>query len=518
MASSLPTQVDYTSRDYEALRQDLIARVLERVPEWSPDDAADFGVVLIEAFAYMGDVMSYYIDRVANESAMSTAARRQSVIALARGLGYEPFGCTSSQVTVQFTNAGEDTLVLPAATVVTANLTYGDAVVAVPFETTESVTVPANDIATVQAVQGTVVNGADGYGVSLGISNGNASQIFAIFSSRIVTQDVSVYLYDGVNYVPWTRVDYLSDYSPLDKVYTVYFDGSGAYRIKFGDGVSGLIPTQGHVVYVKYRPVAGAVGNVPAGSITEITQIPGVADTELAALSPVTLSVFNDSAATGGSDEQSTSSIRTSAPQFYRSANRAVTREDFQSIALGVSGCGKASATSDGTASVLVAVAPYRSQYTTEERPGFSWDGEVWTTTVGQDSLRTQVTSALNKASLLGTQFSVIDPVYVPVVIELNVQVLDTIKQANAKTVIIEELVRRFDYAAMSFGASIYSSDIVSLVSALGVATEVSVEILKKEDDEDGTGPIVAEFDEILRVLEAAITVNLTGGVEEFLL
>jgi len=39
--------VDYTSRDYAALRQELITRVQDRVPAWTGNDPADFWLALV---------------------------------------------------------------------------------------------------------------------------------------------------------------------------------------------------------------------------------------------------------------------------------------------------------------------------------------------------------------------------------------------------------------------------------------------------------------------------------------
>jgi hypothetical protein len=86
--SNIPLAVDYTSRDYYSLRDELIARVKARVNvvdanrQWTGEDPADFGVALIEAFAYMGDIVNYYIDRIANESYLPTATQRKNIINL----------------------------------------------------------------------------------------------------------------------------------------------------------------------------------------------------------------------------------------------------------------------------------------------------------------------------------------------------------------------------------------------------------------------------------------------------
>jgi hypothetical protein len=104
--SNIPVSIDYTSRDYYALRDALIQRVQERTGgKWAGNDPSDFGVALVETFAYMGDIINYYIDRVANESYLGTATQRQSVLNLAAMLGYTAGGYTSATVNVTLTNS-----------------------------------------------------------------------------------------------------------------------------------------------------------------------------------------------------------------------------------------------------------------------------------------------------------------------------------------------------------------------------------------------------------------------------
>lgn len=102
--SNIPISVDYTSRDYYSLREDLIARIKARVPQWTGNDPADFGVAIVEAFAYLGDNINYYIDRVANELNIETATQRQSILDIAHSYGYVPTGYRSSVLNLQLTN------------------------------------------------------------------------------------------------------------------------------------------------------------------------------------------------------------------------------------------------------------------------------------------------------------------------------------------------------------------------------------------------------------------------------
>ena len=82
--------VDYTSRDYDSFRTDMIARLQQKIPEYTDTSPSDFGIVLIELLAHGLDILSYYNDRVAREMFLDTATERDSVVSIATNiLGYE---------------------------------------------------------------------------------------------------------------------------------------------------------------------------------------------------------------------------------------------------------------------------------------------------------------------------------------------------------------------------------------------------------------------------------------------
>lgn len=513
MASTLPTQIDYTSRDFASLKDDLIARIRTSIPDWQGTDPADFGVVLAEAFAHLGDVLSYYTDRAANESALSTATRRGSVIALARDLGYDPSGYTAATGTVVFSNTSTSPLIIPAKTVLTASVEKDDFLLYIPFETNSAVTVAASSAGSVAVTQGETVNGAAGYGESLGLSSGNPSMFMRIPSDQIIKTSVSVYVYDGVNYYPWTQVQHLADYGPTSRVFRVIDDGYGGFYVQFGDGASGQIPSQGHIVYASYRNVDGVNGNVPSGSVTEITTVPGLTSAQVAVLVG-NLSVTNEAATTGGSDPEDLASIRTNAALAYRANNRAVTLEDYQSLALQVSGCGKASAQSSVPTSVSVAVAPSRNAGASETRPGYTYNSGTssWDTTAEMTGLISSVSSYLEDRRLAGVSVSVLPPVYTPISMTLTITAVSSVLNTDVSTIVKQAIVDRLDYANVGFGASILTTDLIALVSSLGVTEAVTVTVLKKSSGPDAVNNLVAAEDEIFLLPEGNVTLVVTGG------
>lgn len=96
--------LDYTNRDYKSIRAMLVGLAQGFLPEWvTAGETGDFGTLLLELFAYNGDIMNYYIDRVGAEAFLGTASRRQSVMFIADMLGYTPVGQQAATVPLSFT-------------------------------------------------------------------------------------------------------------------------------------------------------------------------------------------------------------------------------------------------------------------------------------------------------------------------------------------------------------------------------------------------------------------------------
>src|SRR5262245_50808612 len=81
--------IDYVTKDFDGFREGMLALIPQLLPNWSDRSESDFGVVLIELFAYVADILSYYQDRVANEAYLATATQRRSVAELLRLIDYQ---------------------------------------------------------------------------------------------------------------------------------------------------------------------------------------------------------------------------------------------------------------------------------------------------------------------------------------------------------------------------------------------------------------------------------------------
>jgi len=80
----------------------------------------DFAIALLDGFAAMADVLTFYSERIANEGCLRTATERRSVLEMARALGYELAPGVAAQVMLSFTVEGSrgapGTAIIPKGT------------------------------------------------------------------------------------------------------------------------------------------------------------------------------------------------------------------------------------------------------------------------------------------------------------------------------------------------------------------------------------------------------------------
>ena len=93
--------IDYTHREYQSIRRDLMG-IAERFYSDTFQDfsEASFGSLMLDAVAYVGDQLSFYLDYNVNESFLDTAYQYSNVLRHGRILGYKTRGRPSTYGTV----------------------------------------------------------------------------------------------------------------------------------------------------------------------------------------------------------------------------------------------------------------------------------------------------------------------------------------------------------------------------------------------------------------------------------
>lgn len=324
------TGVDYSTRDYEGFRADLIEMLKIKIPEYTDFSSSDAGIVLIELLSHGLDILSYYNDVVANEVFLSTARERESVMKIVGMLGYTMANTTSARFRQLFeiTPQEEDFIIPKGFQIKTKKSDVEDSII---FETEEELVIPAGMtgleqdeegeyLYTVSIIQGYMINGE-----VLGTSNGTIDQEFNLSYKPVLESSVELFVDEGEGLVRWNKVNSFIDSNTDRKDYKIKISEQDIASVVFGNGYSGKIPDRYiNGIVVNYRVGGGIEGNVAPNTIVEIeSNLAGIVQT------------YNPYEPYEKARERETiMSAKVRAPAMLRSLDRAVTLQDFEDLAL----------------------------------------------------------------------------------------------------------------------------------------------------------------------------------------
>lgn len=348
---SIPTpRLD--DRSFEELRRNAMEFVRQRNGTWDDLSDGDPGAILLEAFAYLTDVVLYRVNRVPEK------ARREYLALL--GVTVSPAGAAAARLTISRTSEDSSQRVdVPAGTRVTATGSTGRD--HVEFITAAPVHLDAGEVeASVIAHQCEQI-----LGEYLGTSTGEPGQRFLLGNGPVVrptgheldlviavesddrdlAERPEAIRFDGRSYVVWRVVESFAGLEPGTRAVRVdRSSGTVTFAPKVrrpGDDGEltehpvplGAIPPSGRQIRAWYRVGGGSRGNVAAGSIR--TFVPGSFDG---------LAVVNTERAVGGCDAETLEHALRRAPELLHEPRRAVTADDFEALASREAGVSRARA------------------------------------------------------------------------------------------------------------------------------------------------------------------------------
>ena len=337
--------LDYTARDFDSIRSLLVGIAQGKFPEWlTIGEAGDFGTLLLELFAYMGDIQHHYIDRVGSEAFLGTAQRRQSVLFIADQFGYTPIAQQAATVVLR-ASLGQDEvapLTIPAGSKLISSGT-----VEATFETDFDLTLSPGDVDRfVTATEGKTVT------QSLGLSKGVPNAEFVLPDPGVIYQTITINTIEAGTMVEWSFVDNIILARPNQSAFAAYVDDQNSTHILFGDNAAGRIPPIGVEIQATYRyGVGAAANNIAPGEVTSLQTGPGLG------YIPSSLTITNYDRPLGGSDVESVDAMRFSIPKASTVQNRAVTLDDYIGLAMQVPGVGKATAYGQVYSNVTIRIA-----------------------------------------------------------------------------------------------------------------------------------------------------------------
>jgi hypothetical protein len=456
---ALKPAIDYTNKDFSSLRQAMLDLARFRLPEWVDRSPADLGVLLVDLFAYMGDVILYYQDRIANESFLPTATERRSVLNLLRLIGYElaPPVAASADLTLIFKvpAVGESTQVTIPLGAQFATKPSDSSAVQVFEYLGPDLQIDLQNFGLGQLARpvyaGLPIRNCHSVPTEvLGSSTGEPNQQFRLAQTPLILESLLVEVNEGAGFVAWDRRDNLVYHTddqgrvllsgPDSHDYYIQYDENDIGWVIFGDGVYGRSPMVGtNNIRATYRVGGGAAGNVATGAIVDPR-------TQIRLLDSVT----NPRAAAGGADRESIDHAVRFGPQAFRSASRAVTLNDFVALTHQAGGIAKVRARSHSWNQVDLFIAP---------------EGD--TCRVAPDDLKQRLIAYFEDKRMVGTFVHIQDPTCSP--IEVQVRVVAE-HHFNAESVRqgVEAAIRKYlSFTNVDFAQTIYLSGIYQVVESV---------------------------------------------------
>jgi len=502
-------RIDYTDKDYSSLRRALLEFASLRLPEWTDRSQADFGMLMVDMFAYVGDIVLYYQDRIANELVLDHATERRNIVNLLRLIGYELTGPTAA-------TADLDLILDPAVPLVT--ITTGATFRSVgPSQQTFEYLEPALAIDTASDQVEPTPDGFVRYrglpvhhGTTVptqvfGSSTAEPNQSFPLAGQGVMIDTIFLEVDEGAGWVRWDRREaLLHDNGPDGRIrlsapdarhYYVRADEQLVAHVHFGDGELGMVPPRGvNNLRASYRIGGGAAGNVPAGTITQpLPPIPGVE------------SASNPTASAGGADAESSAHAVRFGPLAFRSRERAVTTSDHEAMAHRAGGVAKAKALCRAWNTIDLYIAPAG----TDVAPV-------------PEALRRRLLAFLDDRRMAGTSVRVLDAVAVPIDISIEVGYDERFRADAVRQGVIAAVAGELAYERVSFGQSVYLGVIHNVVEDVAGVRLVRIRRFVRRDagvpdiatilEEHGL-PSFADLPAAVRAA-LAVEVDLDGRIE----
>jgi Baseplate J-like protein len=489
--TSVQMPVDYMARDYDSLLKSMRDLVPTKLPEWKEfENEADFGNVLLELFAHMGDILSYYQDRAVNESFLSTAQTRRSIIQHLRLIGYKLATAAPASAAL--------TLTFPATCNEIITIQKGDAFAtksqedspSVRFEYTREVAmeidcsllVPVGGKKTIVDIP--VEEGRLVEDELLGTSDGRANQRYRLSHAGLILRslgqgqqiqkDVVLLTELGGVIEEWRQQDSLSFSREGQQDYMIEIDENDQATVIFGDGAFGAIPSPGAEIRGTYRVGGGLKGNVIAGSIQTIVDAPQ--------LTLVGAQVTNPGAATGGAEREDIADAVRHAPSVFRSLKRAVTADDYEALALEFTGVGKVRAEGTNWNTVSLFIAPQGG-------------GHV------SDVLEANLLAYFEDKRPVSTLIEIQDVDYVQIYVTAEVDVESYYSASEIKEKVQAAVAALLAFDAVDFAQILYLSKFYEAIEEIDGVKGVNISEFRRFDEAPATihidGKIVLSSNEI---------------------
>lgn len=394
-------------------------------------------IIILSLFAAIAEVLHYYVDNMARETFLSTARRYDSVVKHGALVDYHARAAIAATIDVILSrsitgNSIGAKLTIPQGTLFTDSsgnswLSARD-VIWHSNVTTCKVPIIQHERYTASALNNMVIPTGDRVILNLGtLPNGKYYEQGSM-SLRIGGET-------------WVLVDTFAKSKPTDKHFMVSVDESLSPYIMFGDGTFGKKPAAGaKITNVVFYLTNGTQGNVKSNTITSVPSVISSSITDA--------TVSNAYDAGGGSNYENFTMLKEHIPLSVKTLGVAITKEDFESLAMLVDGVNKAKADYECGRKLTIYISP---------------DGGA----VASSELINRVYNLLSQRAPMTTWLKVKSAGKVQIILEMGVTGKKSYKTPEIQTQILTALYNAYSPEQAQIGGSVRVSDIYALIDNL---------------------------------------------------
>lgn len=394
-------------------------------------------IIILSLFAAIAEVLHYYVDNMARETFLSTARRYDSVVKHGALVDYHARAAIAATVDVILSrsitgNSIGAKLTIPQGTLFTDQsgnswLSARD-VTWYSNVTTCRVPIIQHEKYTTSALNNMVIPTGDRVQLNLGTLPNGKYYEHGSMSLQIGGES-------------WVLIETFAKSKPTDKHFMVSVDESLNPYIMFGDGTFGKKPAAGaKITNVVFYLTNGSQGNVKSNTITSVPSVISSSITDA--------TVSNAYDAGGGSNYENFTMLKEHIPLSVKTLGVAITKEDFESLAMLVDGVNKAKADYKCGRKLTVYISP---------------DGGA----VASSELISRVYNLLSQRAPMTTWLKVKSAGKVQIILEMDVTGKKSYKTAEIQTQILTALYNAYSPEQAEIGGSVRVSDIYALIDNL---------------------------------------------------
>lgn len=487
--------LNYASQDFWSLKARLIDFCMQRFgPQGTelPNSFNDLiesslAVMLIENWAFLGDMLSFKMDQIVNELFIDTVTEKENIFRLAKLVGFQPSPpiAARSLWSASMNTPLESDVILTAP--VSLDLRSNDHPITVELFQADSnmqpmfnhdIIIPAG-----QTINSSIVGLEGVTNEELFFGTGEISQVVQL-NGPVIWDSVSVTV-DGIE---WTQVPFFTDSEPRTE-YRVDFDSTWNAYVVFGNNRAGLIPTPGSQIQVRFRVGGGVNGNIVTGTIDtqKMATVPGLDYVVPVILRNYTKGEF-------GYDGDTMDDIRLKLPRYLKTQDRAVSGEDYKNLcdlfATPYNGqIGKSTATlrHHGCAGNVVDIYVLAK------------DG-VDDLAKATNELKIALSEELNKKKMITDYICIRDGVvvYVDITVEVILDRFYRKFEEELRATISNRLTSFFSLNKWEYGKPLKDTDVIKSLSDIKQINSYVVELTTNDPDNSGS-LVTTDYYEIIR-------------------